>query len=70
MKTVILSLLLLASSAYEGNSTYVYICTGPKAEVYHSTPKCSGLNRCSDEVVKVSLSKAKKMGRRACKKCY
>ncbi len=47
----------------------VYICTGPKAEVYHSTTKCRGLNRCSGEIKAVSLEKIKK-SRRACRICY
>lgn len=45
-------------------SQAVYICTGPKAAVYHRTNHCSGLNRCSGDIVSVSLSKAKGMGRR------
>ncbi|MDY5632498.1 MAG: hypothetical protein SPF56_08435 [Bacteroidaceae bacterium] len=53
-----------------GKEPTVYICTGPKAAVYHKTMRCSGLNRCSGDVVPLSLSKAKEMGRRACKKCY
>ena len=48
----------------------VYICTGPKAATYHSSPNCRGLNRCSGDVAKVTLSKAKGMGRRPCKICY
>lgn len=48
----------------------VYICTGPKAYTYHKSSDCSGLNRCSGSVISVSLSKAKQMGRRPCKKCY
>lgn len=48
----------------------VYVCTGPTASTYHKSNRCSGLNRCSGEIVPVSLSKAKQMGRRPCKKCY
>lgn len=29
----------------------VYICTGSYATKYHSTPYCTGLNRCSGSVV-------------------
>lgn len=47
----------------------VYICTGPKAKVYHSTSKCKGLNRCSRKVIAVSYEKIKGK-RRACKTCY
>ena len=69
MKLVaIISLYLVLVNVFteSGNSTnsVVYICTGPKAAVYHRTKHCSGLNRCSGDIVSVSLSKAKGMGRR------
>ena len=51
------------------SSTTVYICTGPKAKVYHKYKDCKGLNRCSGDIVAISLEKAKKT-RRACKICY
>lgn len=54
------------ASANAAQDEYVYICTGPKAKVYHSTPYCSGLKRCSGQVKKVSKSQT---NRRACKKC-
>ena len=62
---------LLSSNAVniEGDGS-VYICTGPKAKAYHRTDRCSGLNRCSGDIVSVSLEKAKQMGRTPCKKCY
>lgn len=53
----------------EASKDIVYICTGPKAQVYHSTSKCRGLNRCSGEIKAVSFEKVKKT-RRACKICY
>lgn len=52
------------------SSSVVYICTGGKAYAYHKSKSCSGLNKCSGDIVGVQLSKAKSMGRRACKKCY
>jgi len=66
----IFTLILFASfSAAHTNST-VYICTGPKAKVYHSVSTCRGMNRCSGDIVSVSITKAKKMGRRECKICW
>ena len=47
-------------------SDYVYICTGPKAKVYHSTPRCSGLNNCSRSVKKIPRSST---SRRGCRRC-
>ncbi|WP_301345958.1 MULTISPECIES: hypothetical protein [Muribaculaceae] len=51
-------------------SAMVYICTGPKAKVYHSTSKCKGLKKCSGSVKKITKAEAQKIGRRACKVCY
>lgn len=51
----------------EGDKT-VYICTGPNAKVYHRTPNCKGLNKCSGSIKKVSLREVSR-SRRACKIC-
>lgn len=45
----------------------VYICNGPSSKVYHRSENCKGLNRCSSQIVKVSLSTAQSKGRRACR---
>lgn len=73
MKKLLLSLALsaIALSTSSRNDETVYICNGPKAEVlYHSKSNCRGLNKCSGDVKKVTLSNAIEMGRRACKICY
>lgn len=49
------------------NTEYVYICTGPKAKVYHASDDCKGLDRCSGEIKKVPKST---VHRRPCKICY
>lgn len=50
---------------------YVFVCTGPYAKVWHSSKKCSGLNRCSGEIKRMTKTVAKKNGyERPCKKCY
>lgn len=72
MKKLLLLFLLclpLLSMRTETLTDTAYICTGPKAQVYHSTSKCRGLNRCSGEIKAVSFEKVKKT-RRACKICY
>jgi len=48
----------------------VYICTGPKARKFHSSPNCRGLNRCSGSIKSLSLSAAKSRGFSPCKICY
>lgn len=50
-------------------SERVYICTGPKAKVFHRSRSCKGLKKCSGSIKAVSISDAKSMGRRACKIC-
>lgn len=47
----------------------VYICTGPKAKVYHKYKDCRGLDKCSGSIKEISLDEAKKI-RRPCKICY
>lgn len=72
----IISLYLVLGNVFtesgSGNSTnsVVYICTGPKAETFHKSKGCRGLNRCSGSIKAISMDKAKGMGRRACKICY
>lgn len=72
MKNILLLSLFclpLLSMKVETPVKTVYICTGPKAQVYHATSKCRGLNRCSGDIKAVSLEDIKK-SRRACKICY
>lgn len=72
----IISLYLVLGNVFtesvSGNSTnsVVYICTGPKAETFHKSKGCRGLNKCSGNIRMIPLSKAKEIGRRACKICY
>lgn len=48
----------------------VYICTGKSSVAYHCDLNCKGLNNCKSGIKTVTLKKAKKIGRRACKICY
>lgn len=48
----------------------VYICTGPMARVYHSDMDCPGLQRCSAEIIEVSVEEAREEDRRPCRICY
>ena len=48
----------------------VYICMGPQSKKYHATKDCHGLNKCSEDIISVSLAKAKSMGRGPCGICY
>lgn len=77
MKRLAIALVLLLPLAYstlgysvEQKEQTVYICTGPQSKVYHRTSDCKGLSKCSKEIKKIPLEKAKSMKRRACKLCY
>lgn len=57
-----------ATDAQAAGAGTVYICTGPKAKVYHSTSKCKGLSKCSGEIKKISRSSTDRRGCRMCVK--
>ena len=57
--TLFALILLTGFTAPNGTKT-VYICTGPKAQVYHSSATCRGMSRCSEEIKAISLTNAEK----------
>jgi hypothetical protein len=57
--------LLMAAATSQTDS--VYLCEGPYSKVYHASPDCRGLSRCSTKIYKVTLALALKEGRRPCK---
>lgn len=74
MKTLLAIFLFVGSSLCTidnvHNGTYVYICTGPKAYSYHSNRYCAGLNNCTAQIKEVTVSYAKSIKRKPCKRCY
>ncbi len=53
------------------SETYVYVCTGGSSKRYHKTSQCRGLENCSKNIKKVTLSYAEEtMKRTPCKICY
>ncbi len=54
----------------EQKTEYVYVCKGKSAKRYHASSRCKGLKNCKSGMEKVTLDKAKKMGRTACRICY
>lgn len=48
----------------------VYVCKSKTSVAYHASQTCRGLNRCTHEIVTVSVKEAQDMGKRACKICY
>ena len=59
-----LSVLLLLSFA--ADTTYVYICKGPKSKCYLYESNCRGLSRCSTNIYKVTLDCTKDLGQTLC----
>lgn len=41
------------------DETYVYICDSSSTTSYHYNKDCHGLNRCTHDILKVTLAKAK-----------
>lgn len=60
----------LATARHQKIETYVYICDSRTAYAYHSSENCSGLNRCSHKILKITLDEAiNKYHRKPCKIC-
>ena len=52
------------------NSDIVYICNGPRSEIYHKTSHCQGLRKCSTDIETTDIATAKGKHRRKCGYCY
>lgn len=68
MIVVLLSSMSSCASAEATGTDYVYICTGPKAKVYHHDKKCKGLSKCSGTVKSIHINEASGT-RRPCRMC-
>jgi hypothetical protein len=66
-KIIIGSLITISLLSFDKFQNKVYICNGPKSEVYHKFNDCKGLNRCSTNITSISEQQAIQMGRRQCK---
>ena len=64
-----LLLIVLLSFLHPSQDRTVYVCTGPKAYAWHLDASCSGLNRCSAAIVKMSQADAEKQRRTPCRHC-
>ena len=51
-------------------SSKVWICTGPYSKKYHNNYDCKGLQKCSADIIDVTISEAKERGYTECKFCY
>ncbi|MBR5147764.1 MAG: hypothetical protein IKV15_01015 [Bacteroidaceae bacterium] len=66
LKYLLLALLLASCAEDKG----VYICTGSMSRRYHKKETCKGLDRCSGEILKVSVEEARSYKRTPCRFCY
>jgi hypothetical protein len=69
MKFLIAFFLALTISLGTGG-TKVYICDSPNAVAYHSDKYCRGLQKCTHQVLEVTLKEAENKNLRPCKICY
>lgn len=71
LKNLFLSLSLLISVSFISADETVYVCDSSTSVAYHQKKNCSGLNRCTHEIITVTKTKAiDTYGKRACKICY
>ena len=65
-------ILTIGISAAPTQASNVYICVSPGSKKYHGNRNCSGLNRCTHRIDRVSLQDAKDRGLENCllKNCY
>lgn len=47
----------------------VYVCDNGKTEVYHTDVNCYSLHKCHHGTLTVTLTEARQMGLRKCRKC-
>lgn len=80
MKRLILSIALLIAGIsgimsvdakyYDASASEVYVCTGKYAKKYHNDYECKGLQKCSAEIITLTVEEAEKRGYTKCKICY
>ena len=63
---IILLVSMISCSSNEVSETYVYICKGSNSYVYHYSPHCRGLRRCSTDLQKLTAREAKEKKRKLC----
>ncbi|NER14540.1 hypothetical protein GWK08_13885 [Leptobacterium flavescens] len=65
-KLIFLMVILVSFSFGTPEDPEVYICASKNSKRYHFRKDCRGLSRCKAKIVKMPLSKAKKIGRTLC----
>lgn len=66
LKGAFILVCFIALTSFNIIAGWVYVCKGPYSKKYHLVEDCRGLNNCSTPIEKVSLQKAKDMGRTLC----
>ncbi len=65
MKFLLLCFFL--TSIFSSTPSVVYVCNNPAVMKYHYSLKCRGLSSCSHKIIKTTLEKVKKEGKKLCK---
>ena len=50
--------------------TSVYFCDSSTSVAYHASENCKGLNKCTHNIIRITVNDAIGRGKRACKICY
>ena len=71
MKKLLFAIIISGGISCDSNNDYVYICNSETSKVYHKIDDCTGLDRCTHGIIRVTKSEAiNKYHRRACHVCY
>ncbi|MXV14284.1 hypothetical protein [Hufsiella ginkgonis] len=68
MKTLLLLMIVfIHTNCAVVDTTAVYVCESRNATRYHYKRNCRGLGNCTYKVAKITLSNAKKSGKKLCR---
>lgn len=70
MKTLIFILSIIILSFVKSSDSKVYVCNSNTSIAYHHNFNCRGLQKCTHQIIIVTVENAQKMGKRQCKLCY
>jgi hypothetical protein len=70
MKTLFIALSFIFLSFMQSSNEKVYVCDSKTSKVYHCKKDCKELQKCTDEIIYITIDNAEKMGKKPCKICY
>ena len=57
---------MFSSTTSKSTDTFVYICKSDGGKKFHLSKDCRGLKRCNHKIEKVSITRARNIGRTIC----